>query len=674
MVRSSGIEDGQLVANAGGNASIAYVNPEQDTIQAAMAEVVASYFDIHSLRNCINGGEQISINTLCIPVLIQQLVGEALGGSQNDAHIPISGVAFTTNKSISDSQFSITEINAAYGHGEGIVANRVHTDRYYVVPSRISEKGTELYFAIAAKEQRLVATYDQTNNKHSLTIMPNASTLRYKSALSEKQITQLYAVLKNIESVYGQPMDVEFVVMGDTIYIVQARPVISRELQPSYTLPSLHAHATSIHQATMLVPAKGNCIVVTDPNDIIVTQTLDEADVKPNSRQAKAVIVGKWASPLSHAAVNFMGYGIPCFYVTDVQLFKKMVEKISPDKPLVIDTQKKTFLLLSQMPPSLSEHTAHGWYEHPAARVISLPMNHTKMLRAVANPLPQDGVLVQLLENLKHETEARKQKEIVEKITHRITAHMLFTAYHMQAMNTVCTDEFKEAFNVCKSSIENSITNMQRCIDDGAERLEFLFYHKMLEALVYQPAESGYLVGTYNYAYFLNELLSKKSMHVSIKKSGNPFFASEYTYKDYAISSDIMRGWVPFLELLAQDAQLIDASNNYAQKSVQTFRKMLDSFARLEALPIWFATDFYACMDAIKNCSDAQKRKDIACDFFVQCVAGYTADVSENLKKLQNTKNVFSTVRNAVSLCSSQEHVNDLWQKIKRDIIEPFSK
>lgn len=96
MVRSSGAEDSEKTANAGGNVSIAYV-PASDrkAVCSAIGNVVQSYFSKTSLQNRLNAGLNPFEEDLSLGVVLQELIGEPVGGSLKSEDIPVSFVLFT---------------------------------------------------------------------------------------------------------------------------------------------------------------------------------------------------------------------------------------------------------------------------------------------------------------------------------------------------------------------------------------------------------------------------------------------------------------------------------------------------------------------------------------------------------------------------------------------------
>lgn len=520
MVRSTGVEDG-AIANAGGNASIAYVMPNELAVKQAIGEVIASYFGPHSLKNRIGSGEKLSASDLCLPVLIQVLIGEAIDGDNDEHSIPVSGVAYSTNQSLSSSSFQVTEIDAAYGHGEGVVANRVMADRYFVTPSR-AESGVTIYPMLYEKNDRLVPHYEEISRSHTLVSCKNNTLLSHKSALSTDQVKQLYTVLKKIEADYGQPMDVEFVVLDKIIYIVQARPAMHVTMNPSY-ISFNKIDDTDISKpiyGDIIVPGKAEVLIITNPADIIITNTLDEADQMPNSTKCKAVIVSTWASSLSHPAVNFKTYGTPCIMVQSLVEIQNIVAQISPQNPLVFDVQQRCIVLWKNTHKAIQSCVLSGWLEHPINRTFSINSQAINRTVTHANPLPQDGKLINLLENLKTAASKSERKSLLSQIAERINCKLILTEKRIALFNNLCESELKINFEAYKKTVEMLIKEFNASIDQEVDNFELLFYHKMLEAVLYQNTQSQRVLGGYNHNYFLNELYAKQVFFMVALKLG----------------------------------------------------------------------------------------------------------------------------------------------------------
>ena len=84
-------------------------------------------------------------------------------------------------------------------------------------------------YEAANKEIMTVRTSDGTEE------IPTPEQLRKKHALTRNQVMRLTQLGKKIEKYYEMPMDVEWALEKDKLYIVQARPITV--LPPEWTLP-----------------------------------------------------------------------------------------------------------------------------------------------------------------------------------------------------------------------------------------------------------------------------------------------------------------------------------------------------------------------------------------------------------------------------------------------------
>ncbi|AWI05429.1 PEP/pyruvate-binding domain-containing protein [Clostridium drakei] len=124
-----------------------------------------------------------------------------------------SGVMFTLNP-INGRRGEMI-INAAWGIGEAVVSSLVTPDTIVV------DKNLEriVSYEAANKEIMTVRTSDGTEE----ILVPER--LRKKHALSRNQVMQLTQLGKKIEKNYQMPMDIEWALEKDKLYIVQARPI-----------------------------------------------------------------------------------------------------------------------------------------------------------------------------------------------------------------------------------------------------------------------------------------------------------------------------------------------------------------------------------------------------------------------------------------------------------------
>ena len=81
MVRSTGREDTQELSNAGGNASVASVPPNNTEISNAIKTVLSSYFSEKSIEQRLIGKDKRLFSDPFMAILLQVMIGENSGGT-----------------------------------------------------------------------------------------------------------------------------------------------------------------------------------------------------------------------------------------------------------------------------------------------------------------------------------------------------------------------------------------------------------------------------------------------------------------------------------------------------------------------------------------------------------------------------------------------------------------
>jgi pyruvate,water dikinase len=137
-----------------------------------------------------------------LAVVVQQLVPA-------DA----AGILFTANP-LTGARDQLM-INAAWGLGEAIVSGLVTPDT--IVIDRASRKIVQQQ--ISQKDVMTVRTADGTREEAT----PAAQ--RAEPTLSPAQAAELAEIGVRIETLYGQPMDIEWAIQDGRIFVVQARPI-----------------------------------------------------------------------------------------------------------------------------------------------------------------------------------------------------------------------------------------------------------------------------------------------------------------------------------------------------------------------------------------------------------------------------------------------------------------
>lgn len=328
MVRSTGREDSTELSNPGGNDS----DPcEAQNIGSKVGKIVASYFGERSLQQRLDANDNVTAEPFC-PILIQSMVREIPKTADSSGKMVASGVIYSGES---------TRIQAAPGHGELVVNSKGNVDNYYVTADNM------VYGEVKAKHDRMVAQWN--GDSIDLVSASNDVNLKYKSCLDEEAVMHLHALSNQIQDLYGMRMDMEFVYDESkrTVYLVQARSINQgkrQDLMPSSVSPDYIQElkqSNKIGSGQVITPDINTAVVIDDPKDIIIRQTIGEALEKYQKSEEKpsAVIVQKEAPDTSHEAGEFSKNGVVVLQLDNI----RDVEKYFDNKEaLIIDLQRKT--------------------------------------------------------------------------------------------------------------------------------------------------------------------------------------------------------------------------------------------------------------------------------------------------------------------------------------------
>lgn len=124
----------------------------------------------------------------------------------------VSGVMFTVKPTGEENELVI---EGAYGLGEVVVGGTVTPDRYVVDKGKmkIIEKNI-------AKQTWMLLRASKGNKKEDV-----PAKQQEKQKLDDKHVVELAKIGRQIENYYKMPMDIEWALEGNTIYIVQARAI-----------------------------------------------------------------------------------------------------------------------------------------------------------------------------------------------------------------------------------------------------------------------------------------------------------------------------------------------------------------------------------------------------------------------------------------------------------------
>lgn len=371
MVRSTGREDSVELANPGGNESKACVPLTAPDISTAIGEVLCSYVAEKSLSQRLKSKDDIT-KLPFFPILIQKMIGDELyhpvkESPEQETKTVYSGVIYSGQ--------GCTRLQVAPGHGELVVNSKGNVDNYYITSEHM------VYADIWAKHFRLVPTRNKTTKKVELSAQENEPHLKYNPSLDEEVVLYLHHLSQKIEEAYGMRMDIEFIYDPDKheVSLVQARPIPlgdRRRMEPSSLSPESAAKLSQVKEQVLngqtITPEVNRVAVITDPNEILICDTIGEAlDIYLSSSSAqgqrraiKAVVIKKPAPDTSHEAGEFSAKAIPVIQLDSLQQVRTMADQTLDGKPLILDPQRKKIVQISadmvlNVPPTEWEATLY---------------------------------------------------------------------------------------------------------------------------------------------------------------------------------------------------------------------------------------------------------------------------------------------------------------------------
>ena len=598
MVRSTGAEDTAELVNAGGNESVAYVAPTQKDVMEAIAFVIVSYFSVKSFENRIKAGDDVFKEMPALPVIIQELVGEAVGGEGNI--IPRAGVMFTNEPTFTEKEpFNVTKISASLGHNEGVVANLVPTDTFYM--ERSDDKGAHLLFSSVIKDKAHRLVPEKKGDKYELVSKDNPRDLAMQPALSQEQLITLFNTGRAIQSFYEQAMDIEFVFMGDTLYLVQARPVKRTPANPSYIAPAAFVEDPSpieeTYKFSSIVPGSSSVILITNKEQLLIDGTIDSAEQKYKKDITQFIVVETPASANSHPAVNLASNNMSCVYMApaEAQKLRSALDNVSDMQPLVIDTQREAIYRWNseQILPEIKA----GWYSHPISLRLSLSLKNPEKYAQPATVKKLEPEVQALLDKIKFadKKEADSSLDILKKMfmgsTNAVKAKLLRFVLKGQVHNA---PYFASIIAQMQKYFKLLEPNLQVAITKPSGSLERLYPIKLFEALINQiPLEDENILGAYSLRFFGYALVSSLPGHSYQTKLNkleitDPQFASYAQLADFGATTATEKEWIKFLLGLEGAYK----KKKISSEQVAEFKHMLDTLKKFDVLTVWLETSF----------------------------------------------------------------------------------
>jgi pyruvate,water dikinase len=196
-VRSSALdEDSARYSFAGQYETALGLSSVSDIITAIGACVRSA----DSARIAAYRSASVQQSTPAVGVLIQEMVPADR-----------AGVAFTINPLTGANEIVI---DASFGLGDLLVSGQITPDEFIIDTSRRVSKST-----VGSKRLMSVLTH------HGVIRTPVPESLQVIRSLSDGQLNEIISAARACESALGHPVDLEWAVNGNMLFILQARPV-----------------------------------------------------------------------------------------------------------------------------------------------------------------------------------------------------------------------------------------------------------------------------------------------------------------------------------------------------------------------------------------------------------------------------------------------------------------
>jgi pyruvate,water dikinase len=263
------------------------------------------------------GFDDRSVN---IAVVVQELVNAEKAGVMFTSH-PVTGE-------------SLTIIEGSWGLGESVVSGSVSPDKYIFdqCAGKIVDR------LIGSKLIEIVP-----DGEHGTKVVNVAAGRQQETVLSDEEISRLAMYGKIAEDHYGTPQDVEWAIVGTTLYILQSRPITTIRATGAATARQEGEQGAIILQGQGASPgiATGRVVIVQDAKDsgkvqegdILVTR-MTNPDMVPAMQKVAAIVTDE-GGMTCHAAIVSRELGTPAVVGT-----KKGTAVLKQGQLVTVDGEK----------------------------------------------------------------------------------------------------------------------------------------------------------------------------------------------------------------------------------------------------------------------------------------------------------------------------------------------
>lgn len=182
-----------------------YLNVDQSSLLAYIKKCWASIFSFQTLLY-FHHMKKSSKTNFSFAVIVQTMI-------KSD----VSGIVFTKNPEDQNSNAMLIE--ALYGLGTGITSGEINTDSY------LYDQRSEIILQKNIVEQKQKISYNKSLKENTLERIK--ASLANKQKISDEKIKELAAISKKLETHFQKPLDIEWTIENNKLFILQARPITS---------------------------------------------------------------------------------------------------------------------------------------------------------------------------------------------------------------------------------------------------------------------------------------------------------------------------------------------------------------------------------------------------------------------------------------------------------------
>lgn len=221
----------------------------------------------------------------------------------------VSGIMFTVDPNSGEKAIVI---EAGYGLGEAIVGGEVTPDTYKVDKSTMEIKQKRI------STQKWKYTKGKDGSTVKIDIPENKQKLQ---KIDDRRIAEVAEIGRQIEIHYDKPMDMEWCIEDNRVYIVQARPItavgdsatnetVEMNIAAENILTSGLGASPGLASGKVIIYDESMSLDVVKEGDVLVT-TMTMPDMVPAMSRAVAIVTDE-GGMTCHAAIISRELGTPC--------------------------------------------------------------------------------------------------------------------------------------------------------------------------------------------------------------------------------------------------------------------------------------------------------------------------------------------------------------------------